>query len=164
MTSNRFDASSSGEIRSRVMAKSKMPSRIFKPHKTSSGYLHVTVLIDGAQMNRNVHRLVADAFLGPCPAGFQVNHIDSDKNNNRPGNLEYVTAKQNSFHAVLNGHWPRLHGERNPMSRLIYKQVAEIREIKKINSLSQRAIAKKFNVSPMTVSRVVNNKTWTLTD
>src|SRR5690606_32966695 len=49
-----------------------------------------------------VHTLVALAFHGepPGPIGsgwddWQVEHIDDDKQNNRPGNLEWVTRDEN---------------------------------------------------------------------
>ena len=50
-----------------------------------------------------VHQLVAEAFLGPCPEGHEVNHIDTDKSNNVLSNLEYVTRSENLKHAYKNG-------------------------------------------------------------
>ena len=48
-----------------------------------------------------VHRLVAQAFLGPPPSEkhTQVNHIDGDPANNRADNLEWVTRSENIRHS-----------------------------------------------------------------
>lgn len=46
-----------------------------------------------------VHQLVADAFHGPCPPGYEVNHLDLDKQHNAADNLEYLTHRGNMVHA-----------------------------------------------------------------
>ena len=83
----------------------------------SSGYRVVNILAkrcqrdiwgNGKGVKRiGVHRVVMDAFVGPVPDGQEVNHIDHDKVNNRPENLEYVTHAENIQKAVAAGRWPR---------------------------------------------------------
>ena len=58
------------------------------------GYRVVT-LCYGKRETKIVHRLVAEAFLGPCPEGFQVSHLDESRDNNNASNLAYVSAKEN---------------------------------------------------------------------
>lgn len=45
--------------------------------------------------NAYEHQIVAWAFLGPCPVGKEVNHIDHNRKNNHIENLEYVTHSEN---------------------------------------------------------------------
>lgn len=49
-----------------------------------------------------VHRLVAKAFI-PNPHNLAtVNHKDLDKSNNNVTNLEWLTQRDNTIHAVVN--------------------------------------------------------------
>ena len=52
---------------------------------------------------RYVHHLVAEAFIGARPQGFQLNHLDGVKANNAAKNLEYTTPMQNIHHAIRLG-------------------------------------------------------------
>lgn len=65
------------------------------------------------------HRIVAEIWL-PNPENLrEVNHIDLDKTNNNISNLEWVSSKDNSKHASVNGrmsHLNRVRGEDNNMS------------------------------------------------
>lgn len=57
-----------------------------------------------------VHRLVARAFpdICPCVQGADVvNHKNGQKTDNRAENLEWLTARENSQHAVNLGLMPR---------------------------------------------------------
>lgn len=68
-----------------------------------NGYAHVTLHINKKSKRFNAHRLVAIAFI-PNPDNKEyVNHIDGNKNNNIVTNLEWVTASENTRHAVATG-------------------------------------------------------------
>lgn len=50
------------------------------------------------------HVLICSAFHGEKPfEGAQVNHINGVKNDNRPENLEWVSAKENVRHSIREG-------------------------------------------------------------
>ncbi|AUX81960.1 HNH endonuclease [Mycobacterium phage Frankie] len=47
-----------------------------------------------------VHRLVLEAFSGPCPPGAEGCHNDGDRSNNRIENLRWDTRTANNIDAV----------------------------------------------------------------
>lgn len=92
-------------------------SRIKKPSVSGNGYLIFGHYAGGKRTNVLVHRAVAEVFIGPCPDGMEVNHIDGDKLNPRVSNLEYVTRSGNGRHATAMGlnaiPMERAHGDRH---------------------------------------------------
>ena len=70
-------------------------------YAVASGYFKVRI-------NREdlyVHRVVAQAFLGPPPNedAWQVHHKDGNPGNNHVTNLEYVTGSQNQLYSYASG-------------------------------------------------------------
>lgn len=43
----------------------------------------------------SIHRLVYETFIGEIPNGYDINHIDENKTNNRVDNLNLMTHKEN---------------------------------------------------------------------
>jgi hypothetical protein len=77
--------------------------RVLKQVKNIEGYLSVGLRLNGATKMFRVHRLVALVYI-PNPKKLpQVNHKDLDKQNNHKSNLEWVTNRENTIHAVANG-------------------------------------------------------------
>lgn len=71
--------------------------------KFKSGYLGVVVRRDGEQFACLTHRLVWTALQGLIPAGMDINHVNGNKRDNSPNNLEVGTRSENLYHAYKIG-------------------------------------------------------------
>lgn len=87
-----FEASNTGQVRKAETG------RLLGQSPSGAGYLKVQFYRNGERIQRNVQRVIAEAFLGRRE-GMQVNHIDGDKTNNNLTNLEWVTKSQNEQHS-----------------------------------------------------------------
>ena len=110
--------------------------------------------------NFAVHRLVLLVFdYRENHEELQVNHIDGNPSNNCIFNLEWVTGKENSDHAML----MKLHemnGELNPNNKLSEKEVREICVLIESGKYFDTEIAKMYNVSCVTISDIHKGKIW----
>lgn len=82
---------------------SKRKKKYLKQTINKYGYCKVKLQKDNYSKIYSVHRLVAEAFISNPENKSFVNHIDCNKQNNKVSNLEWVTAKENTQHAVKNG-------------------------------------------------------------
>ena len=105
-----------------------------------------------------VHRIVALSFLGPCPSGMEVSHLNGDHLDNRLDNLKYETSKQN--HARKEEHGTLLRGETHGSARLTAKQALQIYALAWAGELTQPEIAERFGVDRTLVSRIKHGKAW----
>lgn len=69
--------------------------KILKPKDDGWGYLHVGIRIKGKTVNRKIHVLVADAFIGKRLNDMQIDHINGNKKDNCVSNLRIVTRYEN---------------------------------------------------------------------
>lgn len=106
-----YEVSDLGRVRS--LKRNTTSGKVLTPGLTR-GYKCVVLSKHGKHHNARVNRLVAEAFI-PNPEGKkEVNHIDGNKANNLPENLEWATASENAKHAILMGLNPC--GRNNPIT------------------------------------------------
>lgn len=77
--------------------------RMLKQGRKPAGYPVISAVVDGKVRHLYVHRLVLEAFVGPCPEGHVARHLDDDKSNNNLRNLVWGTESQNAYDKVRNG-------------------------------------------------------------
>lgn len=70
--------------------------------KINSGYLIAKMYVNHKHIQRTVHRLVAETFLGKHE-GLDINHKNGNKQDNRLENLEWCSRKENMEHCSRNG-------------------------------------------------------------
>lgn len=100
-----YEVSNLGQVRSvdRLLPHNRgesrlQPGKLLKGEVTYQGYKRVRLSKFSKTKKFNVHRLVAEAFIGGYPSGKVINHIDENKANNKVENLEYITQKENINH------------------------------------------------------------------
>lgn len=120
--------------------------------------LSVQLCRDGRHIRRFVHRIVLEAFVGPCPPGMECCHFpDRDTTNNALANLRWDTRKANCSDKVKHGTDGA--GERNPRARLTSAQVVEVRKLAAAG-VQHAQLAQQFGVAKSTIGYVIARGTW----
>ena len=78
-------------------------NKYLKPKIDRYGYQAVCLRSDGKNHHRTVHRLVATVYVEGYQEDLEVNHKDGNKLNNNSSNLEWVTSRNNTRHAIESG-------------------------------------------------------------
>lgn len=130
--------------------------QILKPFLGSKKwYPSYSLIKNNKHDTRQVHRLVAVAFLDnpqnkPC-----VNHKDGVKTNNNVVNLEWCTYKENTQHALKNGLTPQ-----RPRQKTSDEQIIEIRKRYATGNFTELLLASEYGISFQAISRIVLNQTY----
>lgn len=135
-------------------------NKLLKPIKNKDGYYRVCLCENNVRHYRFVHRLVALQFIPiENPELLVVNHKDGNKINNNVDNLEWVTSRENTLHAINMNLWSpcndnnfnaKLSNEDVYKIRTMYKQGLKISEINKIYN----------NVTWENIKHIVTYKTF----
>lgn len=131
------------------------------------GYPRVSLRTVGAvrAKHHTVHRLVARAFIGPCPDGHNVNHKNGVKTDNRVENLEYTTHQENVDHSIRTGLKPTgpyantRRGSNSPASKLSDDDAREVFAML-ARGETTISVGQRFGINPATVSRMKTGRNW----
>lgn len=123
--------------------------RIIQGAINRMGYVQLVLCKDGGQKSREVHRLVAQAFV-PNPNNLPcVNHKDADKTNNAVSNLEWCTQRENVRHAIRHKTRQTIPAE---TIRLVHERHA--------NGEPAASIARSLSLPYKTVLRLTDGNEW----
>lgn len=151
-----YIVSSDGMVGSRRRGGLKM----LRPRLKRKGYVHVCIYGDGKHIDRTIHTLVAEAFLGPKPTpAHQINHKNGIRSDNRVSNLEWVTQSENQRHRYYVLKHAGLHGEANGNAKLTAGNVLEIRARLSAGE-PQRRLSAAYGVGQSQISRIARGTSW----
>lgn len=125
-----------------------------RPSVTPTGYHVITTCENGRAKGRYVHKMVLETFVGECPSGLQVSHLNGNPADNRLENLAYETPMEN--HARKLEHKTDFNGSKNPAAKITEQEAREIRE----STESQRALAKRYRISRGSIGRIKRGEAW----
>ena len=148
-----FEGTHEVSDRGRVRGRRKVLRQHF-----NHGYPQVTLRSGDTLTSMLVHRLVAEAFIGPRPAGDEICHGDGDKANNTAENLRYDTRAANGQDKRKHGHGWR--GEAVNTSVMTTEKVLSARARYARGGITVTALAAEFGMSRPGMSHIINRRHW----
>lgn len=128
-----------------------------KPQTNGRGYLRIKTSVNGALKDAYIHRMVCEAYNGLCPDGMECRHLDGNRQNNRPENLEWADKKTNESDKVIHG--TLVCGVKNGTAVLTDEMVVEARARAKAGERIDK-IAESYGVNRMTLGGAIAGKRW----
>lgn len=168
-----YVVSDTGRVKRIVPDRKNHACRVLTPWFGTHGYPMVS-LSDGRSLHKLlVHRIVCEAFHGPAPTDLhQVAHGDGTRTNCSASNLRWATRSENMEDARRHGtmaigerhgrtkspeRTPR--GEQHGHAKITEADVQIIRTSDRYIG-SGVALARRFGISPASVSIIRSGKTW----
>ncbi len=151
----KYEVSNQGRLKNVQEGAGHVTGRILKPGLNLGGYLQCDLGAYGGR--HSLHLLVMQAHVGQKPEGLEINHKNGNKTDNRLENLEYCTKSENDLHKTRVLGTGR--GESHGNAKITEDDVREIRRLA-ADGITQREIAKRFNLTHPNVGYIVRRTAW----
>lgn len=129
---------------------------------TENGYKAISLnTTDGKRIQRKVHRLLMFTFCYfPGCENYQVNHKDGNKFKNEISNLEWVTPKENIYHAINNNLRKSWSCDFNPNAKLTSEEVLIIVDMVLKGYNNNQIINSIPNCNESIIAQIILGNTW----
>ena len=134
----------------------QIAARVLSLETVCGGYKRAYMSGPGVNDRQLAHRLVLEAFVGPCPSGMEACHNDNNPNNNSVENLRWDTPRGNTADKHKFGTFGI--GEAASNSILTEPEVREI--MARRGECFQRELAREYGVSVGTIADIHVGRTW----
>lgn len=115
------------------------------------GHLRIALWKDGCAKFFGIHNLVMLTFVGECPKGMEIRHLNGNPYDNNISNLQYGTRSENMIDTSKFG---RCHNQ-----KLSAADVLDIRK-RHSNGDSMSHIAKDYGVNSGSIHSIITNKSY----
>lgn len=123
-------------------------------YENEGGYLWTSLAIrDKTKISGRINRLVYSNLCGEIPRGYEIDHIDRDRQNNYPENLRLVTRLENNKNKDIKG-------EKNGFAKLKDEDVLDILDCVLGHKCTKQQLADKYNVSFATIKAIRAGRNW----
>lgn len=133
-------------------------SKCLAGRSNGKGYLRVTLSERNIQHTEYVHRLICEAFRGPCPPNHELRHLNGKRQDNREDNLEWATKTVNEADKIIHG--TLNHGERNGGCRLLTKALVLEARRRVANGEQIQHVAALMGVTRTALGDAVTGRKW----
>jgi hypothetical protein len=143
-----YEVSNQGRVRRATAAERTHAGFVLKPSlMPQKKYYRVCLRRDKKSINRPVHRIVLETFLGMPKPGQEGRHLSGDAADNRLVNLTWGTAAENAYDKLRHGTNSRV---------LTWSQVLEIRS----SPESYRQLGARYGVHKLTIRDIKTGRSW----
>lgn len=149
----RYAINTDGQVWSHVSSKWLVGGKLL------DGYRYVCIRKDGKAFFPRVAPLVLTTFVGSAPEGYEVDHFNNIRDDDRLENLQWVTRKDNVKRIWSQGR-RTMQGEKNTRARLSEADVLEIRQRRKTHQESYTQLAATFGLRKGHVADIITGRIW----